>query len=118
MRAPSRTLGRGMRDRLEESPVAIAASVACVNERLMVKSLHLRYLVVSQCSKFPFAPTTGQPAPVLVKESEQQVGQPLGHVDQLAHRSPKPVIAPQECCFLRQVSFGSGRRDGQPGQTA
>lgn len=70
-RAPRRTQGRGVRDRLEESPVAISGSVACVNERLMVERLHLHYLVVSQRSEFPFAATTGQPAPVLVQKPEQ-----------------------------------------------
>ena len=91
MRAPSRTLGRGLRDRLEESPLAIASSVACVNERLMVKRLHLRYLVVSQRSEFPFAATTGQPAPVLVKE--------IGTTGRTASRACPPVGPPQpETC--------------------
>ena len=77
------------------------------SEFFPVNGFYTPDLVVGQGSEFPFPPAARQLAAVLVEEPEQEIRQPIWHIDDQVQMVPKRVVPPQKCCFLRQVQFDS-----------
>ena len=83
----------------------VPASAPVIQEAPTIIRFDAQDLAVCQHREFPFPTAAGQPASVLMQEPEQKVRQPLWHIDHQIQPNTKPVIAPQECGFLRQIAF-------------
>ncbi|WP_312037356.1 hypothetical protein [Mesorhizobium caraganae] len=72
---------------------------------LRVDRLDPPCLVIGQRGEFLFAGAVRKVATILVKETEEQIGQPLGHVDKGIHLLPELIVALHKSGFVGKIPF-------------